>query len=73
MASGPGAARQGVLVMSVWTEPDTPRLPRARITSLTDLAAGSPATSAAAGEASIVAALRCWLAELTAPDETPPG
>lgn len=49
------------MVIRVWTEADTPRIPRARIISLARFDEAPPVTSTAAGEGPIVDAVREWL------------
>jgi hypothetical protein len=53
--------REGVIVIRVWTDGGTPHLPRARITTVRDLARGEPVSAAAAGVDSIATAIRDWL------------
>jgi len=49
------------MVIRVWTEADTPLLPRARLISLARFDEAPPLTSTAAGEEPIVDAVREWL------------
>ena len=53
--------RSGVLVLRVWTEPDTDAFLRAQITAERDLNASSRTAVAAAGLAEIVDVVRRWL------------
>lgn len=53
--------RSGVLVLRVWTEPETDAFLRAQITSERDLIASNRITVAAAGLREIVDVVRGWL------------